>query len=110
MEELHHYTKGVIEEENSDIPSTYYQFARKLVGSKLVTCKQVIRLDVLGNIKIEPFTAENKAKSKDIEEDDADETIDKLTTSNIRTSKNKEKEANVAQPTKILYQKPGKEL
>jgi hypothetical protein len=34
MEELHHYTKGVIEEENSDIPSTYYQFARKLVGSK----------------------------------------------------------------------------
>ena len=105
MEELHHYTKGVIEEENSDIPSTYYQFARKLVGSK-----QVIRLDVLGNIKIEPFTAENKAKSKDIEEDDADETIDKLTTSNIRTSKNKEKEANVAQPTKILYQKPGKEL
>ena len=69
----------------------------------------MIRRDVLGNIKIEPFTAENKAKSKDIE-DDADETIEKLTTSNIRTSKNKEKEANVAQPIKILYQKPGKEL
>ena len=58
----------------------------------MVTSKEVIKLDVLGNIKIEPFT-ENKVKSKYIEEDDADEAIDKLTTFNIGTSKNKEKEA-----------------
>eukprot|EP00090_Calanus_glacialis_P005351 TRINITY_DN14158_c0_g1_i1.p1 TRINITY_DN14158_c0_g1~~TRINITY_DN14158_c0_g1_i1.p1 ORF type:complete len:290 (+),score=111.27 TRINITY_DN14158_c0_g1_i1:56-925(+) len=81
--------------EKLDETEAYPQMCRishRKLGGKLVTSKEVIKLDVLGNIKIEPFT-ENKVKSKYIEEDDADEAIDKLTTFNIGTSKNKEKEA-----------------
>ena len=63
---------------------------RKL-GGKMVTSKEVVKMDISGNIKVEAFK-ENKAKSKYVD-DDADETIDKLTTFNIGTSKNKEKEA-----------------
>jgi len=80
--------------ENLDETEIYPQIwktSHRKLGGKLVTSKEVIKVDVLGNIKIEPFT-ENKAKSKYIE-DDADEAIDKLTTFNIGTSKNKEKEA-----------------
>jgi len=63
---------------------------RKL-GGKMVTSKEVVKMDISGNIKVEAFK-ENKAKSKYVD-DDADEAIDKLTTFNIGTSKNKEKEA-----------------
>ena len=58
----------------------------------MVTSKEVIRFDTAGNIRIEPFE-EKKVKSKFNDGEEADEVIEKLTTFNIGTAKNKEKEA-----------------
>jgi len=60
-------------------------------GGKLVTSKDVVKLDPMGKTKIEAF--KEAVKSKAAEEDDVDEAIDKLTTFNIGTTKHKEKEA-----------------
>ena len=68
------------------------KISHRKLGGKLVTSKEVIKFDTAGNIKIEAFK-ENKTKSKYIDEEDTDEVIEKLTTFNIATSKNKEKEA-----------------
>ena len=64
---------------------------RKL-GGKMVSSKEVVKMDVSGNIKVEAYK-EDRNKSKYIEEDNSDEVIDKLTTFDIGTSRNKEKEA-----------------
>jgi len=64
---------------------------RKL-GGKMVMSKEVVKMDVSRNIKVEAYK-EDKSKSKYIEEDDSNEIVDKLTTFNIGASKNKEKEA-----------------
>jgi len=64
---------------------------RKL-GGKMVSSKEVVKIEVSGNIKVEAYK-EDRNKSKYIEEDNSDEVIDKLTTFDIGTSRNKEKEA-----------------
>jgi len=64
---------------------------RKL-GGKMVSSKEVVKMDVSGNIKVEAYKEDNN-KSKYIEEENSDEVIDKLTTFDIGTSRNKEKEA-----------------
>jgi len=64
---------------------------RKL-GGKMVSNKEVVKMDVSGNIKVEAYK-EDRNMSKYIEEDNTDEVMDKLTTFDIGTSRNKEKEA-----------------
>jgi len=78
--------------DESEVYPKLCKISHRKLGGKLVTSKEVFKFDTLGDIKIDSFV-ENKAKSKHIDEEDADEAIDKLTTFNIGTTKNKEKEA-----------------
>jgi len=85
-----------IDIEKLDVAVAYPKLCRithRKMGGKMVTSKEVVKMEVSGTIKIETFK-ENKTKLKCIyEEEDANETVNKLTTFNIGTSKNKEKEA-----------------
>ena len=85
----------IIDTEKLDEAETFPKLCKishRKLGGKMVISKEVVKMDVSGNIKVEAFK-EDKSKSKYIDEDDSDEVIDKLTTFNIGTSKNKEKEA-----------------
>eukprot|EP00092_Neocalanus_flemingeri_P020087 GFUD01021748.1.p2 GENE.GFUD01021748.1~~GFUD01021748.1.p2 ORF type:complete len:287 (+),score=104.59 GFUD01021748.1:56-916(+) len=95
VKDIEHLANTTVVLEKLDETEAYPKLCKishRKLGGKLVTSKEVIKFDTVGNIKVETFQ-EKKAKSKYNDEDDADETIDKLTTFNIGTSKNKEKEA-----------------
>jgi len=91
IEQLATTTMAIDKLDDAEVYPKLCKIIHRKLGGKMVTSKEVVKMDISGNIKVEAFK-ENKAKSKYVD-DDADETIDKLTTFNIGTSKNKEKEA-----------------
>lgn len=95
VEAIEQLATTTIETDKLDTTEAYPKLCKithRKLGGKMVMSKEVVKIDVSGKIKIEAFK-EDKTKNRYLDDEETNEAMDKLTTFNIATSKNKEKEA-----------------